>query len=158
MFYKLLVKRLKIPVVLLFVGVFLVCGCAQIVAPTGGQKDTRPPSVIKEVPENARAGFNANKIVIGFDEYIQLLSPEEQIVISPPLEEKPEYEISGKSLIIRFRSAPRANTTYTINFGNAIADNHEGNVLGDYRYVFSTGNSIEFVYTQTKVLLILLST
>jgi len=151
MFYKPLVNRLKIPVVLLFVGVILVCGCAQIVAPTGGQKDTQPPSVIKEMPENARAGFDVNKIVIGFDEYIQLLSPEEQIVISPPLEEKPEYEISGKSLIIRFRSAPRANTTYTINFGNAIADNHEGNILGDYRYVFSTGNNIDTLTIPGKI-------
>jgi len=147
-----LIRRFKIPVFLLFTGVVLISGCAQIVTPTGGQKDTQPPAVITEVPDNARARFNANKIVIGFDEYIQLLSPEEQIVISPPLEEKPEYEISGKSLIIRFGSAPKANTTYTINFGNAIADNHEGNVLGDYRYVFSTGNSIDTLSVPGKVI------
>lgn len=151
MFYKPLIKRFKIPGFLLFASVVLLYGCAQIVAPTGGQKDTQPPTVIREMPDNARAGFNANKIVIGFDEYIQLLSPEEQIVVSPPLEEKPEYEISGKSLIIRFRSPPRANTTYTINFGNAIADNHEGNVLGDYRYVFSTGNTIDTLSISGKI-------
>jgi hypothetical protein len=129
----------------------IICGCAQVVAPTGGAKDTQPPVVTKEVPSNAKAGFNSNKIVVGFDEYIQLISPEEQIVISPPLEEKPEYEISGKNLIIRFRSAPKPNTTYTINFGNSLADNHEGNVLGDYRYVFSTGSTIDTLNISGKI-------
>lgn len=127
----------------IFIISIFLSSCAQIVAPTGGEKDSKPPIVLKEHPENAKPKFSEKKITITFDEYVNLSSPEDQIVISPPLEEKPEYEISGKSLIVRFRKQPAPNTTYTINFGNAIVDNHEANALSDYRYVFSTGDVID---------------
>lgn len=122
---------------------FAVCSCALIVAPTGGPKDTTPPKVEKEYPANKTTSFNDTKISIRFDEYIQLKDADEQIVISPPMEQKPEFEISGKSLNIKFKSPLKTSTTYTINFGNSITDNHEGTVLGNYSYVFSTGPSID---------------
>lgn len=117
--------------------------CALMVAPTGGPRDTTPPKVEKESPVNRSVGFTDKKITLKFDEYIQLKDAEEQIVISPPMEQKPQFEISGKSLIINIRGPLKPNTTYTINFGNAIVDNHEANILPDYSYVFSTGISID---------------
>jgi uncharacterized protein (DUF2141 family) len=117
--------------------------CALMVAPSGGPKDNTPPKVEKEFPKNRSTAFTEKKITLKFDEYIQLKDAEEQIVISPPMEQKPQFEISGKSLIINMRGPLKPNTTYTINFGNSIADNHESNVLPDYSYVFSTGESID---------------
>lgn len=136
-----------------FAGLLLLCSCAQIVSPTGGLKDTTPPVVLKESPDNGTTLFNENKIAIAFDEYIQLANPEEQVVISPPPDTKPEYEISGKTLLVRIQGKLKNNTTYTINFGNAIADNHEGNILNDYRYVFATGKTIDTLGISGRVLL-----
>lgn len=133
--------------------IWLLSSCAQIVSPSGGAKDTSPPKIVREFPPNAKPGFSEKKIVISFDEFVSISNPEDQIVISPPLEEKPEYEISGKNLIIRFKKPPAANTTYTINFGNAIIDVHEGNAVSDYRYVFSTGNTIDTLFIKGNIVL-----
>jgi hypothetical protein len=123
--------------------ILAVSSCALIVAPTGGPRDTTPPKVEKEIPVSKTTSFSENKITLKFDEYIQLKDAEDQIVISPPLETRPEFEISSKSLNIIFRAPLKPNTTYTINFGNSIADNHEANILVNYSYVFSTGASID---------------
>ncbi len=131
--------------------IVLFASCAQIVAPTGGEKDTTPPNVLKELPEGSQTNFKSKKITLSFDEYVTLSNIEEQLVISPPLEEKPEFEISGKSIIIHLRKEPKPNTTYTINFGNSIVDIHEANVLGDYRYVFATGDIIDSMVVAGKV-------
>jgi hypothetical protein len=119
--------------------ILFLFSCAQKVAPTGGPKDVTPPKVEKTEPENKSVLFKEKRITIRFDEFITLNNPSEQIVISPPLEQKPEYEISGKSLNILLRSPLAPNTTYTINFGNAIGDLHENNILPYQHYVFSTG-------------------
>lgn len=127
----------------LFASIILLASCAQIVAPTGGAKDTTPPIVEKEVPSNKTTNFDSDKITIKFDEYIQVKDAEEQIVISPPMSEKPIFTVSGKSLIVQLMGKLKPGVTYTINFGNSIADNHESNVLGNYSYVFSTGPVID---------------
>ncbi len=121
----------------------LMVSCAQIVAPSGGTKDTTPPKIEKESPVNQNTSFTSEKIFIKFDEFIQLKNAEEQVVISPPMEIKPQFEVYGKSLEITIRSALKPQTTYTLNFGNSIVDNHEGNILSGYTYVFSTGPSID---------------
>src|ERR1043166_7504396 len=117
----------------------LAAGCAQIVPPTGGPKDEKAPVVVKESPPNKSTNFRDKKISIRFDEFIQLKEPGEQIVMSPPVKEKPEYVVKGKTLEVRFLTPFTDQRTYTINFGNAIVDNHEGRSLEDYRYVFSPG-------------------
>ncbi len=121
----------------------LFVACAQIVAPTGGAKDTTPPKVEKETPVNQNVLFTAEKITIRFDEFIQLKNADEQVVISPPMETKPQFEVYGKNLVITLRGTLKPQTTYTLNFGNSIADNHEGNILSGYTYVFSTGANID---------------
>lgn len=129
-----------------FTAVFIltiIISCAVQVAPSGGPKDTSAPKVDKEIPENKTANFDRSDIKIFFNEFIILKSPEEQIVVSPPLDETPEYIVNGRFLKVNFRSSFKRKTTYTINFGNAIADNHEGNILENMSYVFATGNDLD---------------
>lgn len=126
-----------------FITIVFITSCAQIVAPTGGPKDEVPPKVLKENPANKNTSFNEKKIIIKFDEFVQLKDADEQVVISPPMEEKPVIEVQGKNIVIETRSDLKPNTTYTINFGNSIVDNHENAVLTNYSYVFATGTYID---------------
>ena len=103
--------------------------CANVVSPTGGPKDKIPPIVLSAVPENQSTMFEGKEIVINFDEYVTLNNPNANILISPPLEKNPDYKLSGKSLIIKFKEPLRNETTYSINFGESIKDLHEGNIF-----------------------------
>lgn len=121
----------------------LLCGCAQIVAPTGGKKDSTPPELIGVNPDNKTTNFNKTKITLTFNENIQVTKAEEQIIISPPVDRKPDIIAQGKQLTVKFYEALQPNTTYTINFGNAVGDNTENNTIANLSYVFSTGNLID---------------
>jgi hypothetical protein len=121
-----------------FISILLFFGCAQQVAPTGGPKDETPPKILGEIPPNLSTNFTGTEIEIPFDEYIQLRSANEQVVISPPMLKSPTYLLKRKSLIVKFEQELATSTTYTINFGEAIRDNNEGNILKNYTYVFST--------------------
>jgi len=123
--------------------VFLLGGCAQIVAPSGGPKDDIPPKVLSMVPENYSTNFGSGKIVITFDEYVSIKNTRDQVIISPPLQTWPDFSIQKKSLIIRLMDPLMANTTYTINLGEAVKDITEGNPLTDNMIVFSTGDYID---------------
>src|SRR4029077_15575523 len=101
------------------IAALLFAGCAQVVAPTGGPKDTAPPKVLKYLPENKSLHFNSHKILITFDEYIQLKNLTAQLITSPPLKYQPQAILKGKSLEISFKDTLAKNTTYTFNFGNA---------------------------------------
>ncbi len=122
---------------------FLAQRCANAVAPTGGPKDETPPKVVGTVPENRSTNFIGKKIELTFDEYITLENANQNVMISPPLSEKPDIKLKNKTVIIKFKETLAANTTYTINFGAAIKDLHEGNQLKDYVYSFSTGDHID---------------
>ena len=126
--------------------------CANVVTPSGGPKDTIPPVVLQSVPENQSTNFSDKEIHITFDEYVTLNNPTNNIFISPPLENNPEYKLSGKSLIIKFKEPLKPDATYSINFGEAIKDLHEGNVFKDYSFVFSTGENIDTLTLEGKVL------
>ena len=126
--------------------------CANVVSPTGGPKDTIPPVVLQSLPENQSANFQDKEIHITFDEYVTLNNPTNNIFISPPLENNPEYKLSGKSLIIKFKEPLKSDVTYSINFGEAIKDLHEGNVFKDYSFVFSTGENIDTLTLEGKLL------
>lgn len=131
---------------------FLAQRCANAVAPTGGPKDEIPPKVVEAVPENRSVNFMGKKIEITFDEYITLENANQNILISPPLSEKPDFKLKNKTVIIKFKEDLAANTTYTINFGAAIKDLHEGNLFKDYVYSFSTGDYIDTLSIAGKVL------
>ena len=122
---------------------FLAQRCANAVAPTGGPKDETPPKVVATVPENQSVNFIGKKIELTFDEYITLENANQNVMISPPLSEKPDIKLKNKTVIVKFKETLAANTTYTINFGAAIKDLHEGNQFKDYVYSFSTGDHID---------------
>lgn len=127
-----------------FFSVILFCwGCAQQGSPTGGPRDLDPPVVLESEPLNYSTRFEAKKILITFDEYIVLGNVNQQLIVSPPMEEQPEVKLRKKTLIIEFEEALKINTTYTFNFGDAIKDLHEGNKLQNFEYVFSTGDVLD---------------
>ena len=126
--------------------------CANVVTPSGGPKDIVPPVVLQAIPENQSTNFQDKEIHITFDEYVTLNNPNSNIFISPPLENNPEYKLSGKSLIIKFKEPLKPDATYSISFGEAIKDLHEGNIFKDYSYVFSTGENIDTLTLEGKLL------
>lgn len=114
-------------------------------APSGGPKDTIPPVVLKMEPDSNTVNFplNKGKITITFDEYVQLKDPSKNILLSPPQKKRPKTSIKGKSIVVTFEEPLDSNTTYSLNFGNAIADNNESNPLPFFTYTFSTGNTVD---------------
>jgi len=121
----------------------LTGGCAQQGAPTGGPQDETPPDVVKTEPQNYSANFKAKRIEITFDEYLDMANFTQELVVSPPMETQPEIRMRRKTLIIEFEEELKEDVTYTFNFGEAIKDLNERNVLLNYEYVFSTGATLD---------------
>jgi len=132
--------------------VILISGCAKVGAPTGGIKDVNPPVFVEGVPEDRSVNFNGKEIEITFDEYVQLKDQNKELLISPPLKKKPLIRIRDKSVRVTLNNELLPQTTYTVNFGNAISDLNEGNILPDFEFVFSTGNTIDSLSVTGKVL------
>ncbi len=129
--------------------IFLALGlvqCAKKGMPEGGPEDEEPPKFLRATPENFSTNFNRDEIRIYFNEYIKLNKPQEQIIISPPMDPKPTILPLGsarKDIRIEIFDTLQENTTYTINFGKSIVDNNEGNELDYFKYVFSTGDYLD---------------
>ena len=128
---------------LLLIAIFTVFGCANQVRPQGGPRDVTPPVLLKATPPNMTRHFNAKVIQLDFDEYFKLSNQYTEITMSPVPDKQPEYKIKKRSLIINLKDTLQKNTTYVINFGKAIADVNEGNILKNFTYVFSTGEHID---------------
>lgn len=123
--------------------IVLFHACANRGYPEGGPKDTTPPKVVGETPPSYTTNFNKKRVSIYFDEYIQLKDINGKFIISPPQKKSPKVRLMGKYVQVDFVDSLRPNTTYSLDFADAIVDNNEGNPLGFYRYVFSTGNTID---------------
>ncbi len=127
--------------------VLLLTGsCARKGRPSGGEKDLDAPIIITANPKHESINFKAKKIRLNFDEYIKLQDINKQLVISPPMKHEPEITPVGTAsnfINIKILDTLKENTTYTFNFGNSIEDNNEGNILEQFKYVFSTGNYID---------------
>jgi len=127
-----------------YLPVILFCwSCAQQGSPSGGPRDEDPPVVLECDPPNYSTRFEARKIEVTFDEYITLESVNQELIVSPPMEEKPTVKLRKRTMIIEYEDTLKSNTTYTFNFGEAIQDLHEGNKLQNYEYVFSTGDILD---------------
>src|SRR5580704_617481 len=118
-------------------------GCAMILPPTGGPKDTLPPVLVSAVPKNQAVNSNVNRIMFTFDEYVNLDKIQENFIISPSPKVNPIVESKLKTVTVRLKDTLQPNTTYLLNFGNAIKDVNEGNILKRFTYVFSTGSYID---------------
>ena len=128
-------------------------GCAQISAPTGGAKDTLPPRLVKASPDQNTVHFTGNKVSLSFNEYIDLQELQGNVIISPMQKNIPVINFNLRSISIKFKDSLVPNTTYSIDFGNAIRDVHEGNILKNFTYVFSTGGTIDSLTLSGKVVL-----
>ena len=143
---NLLVHRMKanslfLPFYLL--ALLLLVSCAKMGQPDGGWFDETPPKVVGATPGDGATKVNQKKINIYFDEFIKLDNPSEKVVVSPPQLEVPEIKGGGKRISISLVDSLKPNTTYTIDFSDAISDNNEGNPMGNYTYSFSTGEVID---------------
>ena len=133
----------------------LIAGCARRSAPTGGLKDSIPPILVASNPKINNVNFSADEIRLTFNEWVELKGLDQQLIISPPIE-KNKYEIkplSGitKKIFISFLDSLQENTTYTINFGNSIVDNNEGNKMNFFNYTFSTGPTLDSLFIKGNV-------
>lgn len=120
-----------------------IYACANRGYPEGGPKDTTPPVVVAEVPVSYTKNFDKKRIEIYFDEFVQLKEINEKFIISPPQKKNPKVSLRGKYIQVNISDTLKPNTTYSLDFADAIVDNNEGNPLGFYRYVFSTGEAID---------------
>lgn len=130
----------------------LVAACASIGAPDGGIYDEIPPKVVASYPADRSINNSERKIRIRFDEYIKLENANEKVIVSPPQIEPANIRADGKSVKITLYDSLQANTTYTIDFSDAIVDNNESNPMGHYTYSFSTGSEIDTMEVSGAVL------
>ena len=128
-----------------------IYSCANVGYPSGGPLDKTPPKVIETKPENYSLNFKGGKIEIFFNEFVKLENINEKFVVSPPFEKTPLVKLKGRSIYVKLEEELKENTTYTLDFGDGIVDNNEGNPLGEYQFVFSTGESIDSLSIKGKV-------
>ena len=135
--------------------ILVINGCAKRGSPSGGPTDSIPPVLVNANPKLNSVNFDSEEIKLTFDEWVKLDKVEDQLIISPPLE-KTSYEVkplSGvtKKVFLKFLDSLESETTYTINFGNSIKDNNEGNPLTFFNYTFSTGETIDSLYVKGNI-------
>ena len=118
-------------------------GCAVIIPPNGGPKDSIPPVLIQALPALSTTNFNANKIVLSFDEFVEIKNVQENLIVSPLPKTNPIVDFKLKTVTIKLKDSLLPNTTYSLNFGNALVDVNEGNPLKGFNYIFSTGKYID---------------
>jgi hypothetical protein len=128
-------------------------GCAQIGSPTGGPRDSIPPRLTNASPQLSSTNVTGNKITLTFNEYVEIKDAQTNVVISPLPKRPPQVDYKLKTVTVKLRDTLLPNTTYSINFGNAIVDINEGNPLKDFTYVFSTGPQIDTLEFKGKVIL-----
>lgn len=124
-------------------GLCVVASCARMGSPDGGWYDDDPPRVLYATPAEQATNVTSKKIAIYFDEYIKLADPTQNVIVSPPQLETPEIKAAGKKIVVELKDSLIPNTTYTIDFSDAISDNNEDNPMGNYTYTFSTGEKID---------------
>lgn len=147
-------RNLLLRLLSMFLVVFTIGSCANRGTPQGGPKDEEPPEIIRSTPENYSTNFSGNEIRIYFNEYVKLKNINKQLIISPPMATQPEITPLGsasKYINIKIYDTLKPNTTYAFNFGNSIVDNNEENPYPFYRYVFSTGETIDSLQLKGRI-------
>ena len=127
-------------------------GCARMGNPDGGWFDDTPPRVVSASPNDKGVGVKSKKVTINFNEFIKIEDAQNKVIVSPPQIEQAEIKASGKRIVIELKDSLKENTTYTVDFSDAIVDNNEGNPMGNYTYSFSTGSQIDTLEVSGYVL------
>ena len=143
--------KLKEYAMLLLLALALVA-CASIGTPDGGPYDEEPPVLLKATPVLNATGVSVAKITLEFDENVTLENAFENVVVSPPQLQMPEIKYSGKKIMVELFDTLKPNTTYSVDFGNAIVDNNERNPYENFAYVFSTGDAVDTLAVSGVVL------
>ena len=146
--------RGKIPIIIVaaFAWVVIISSCANTGFPSGGPKDTIPPVLEGTNPEFASTNFKGNEVRFTFNEYINIQSVSENLVVSPPLRRRPIVRTKSKTLIVRFDEDLKDSTTYSLDFKNSITDNNEDNPYKNMRFSFSTGPAYDSLRIAGRVM------
>ena len=144
--------RTKLTHIVALVAVSLVAACASIGSPDGGPYDETPPLFLGSTPEPFALGVKSKRVTLEFDEFIKIEKAAEKVVISPPQITPPAIKTSGKKIVVELDDSLKANTTYSIDFSDAIVDYNEGNPLGNFAFLFSTGDRIDTLAVSGTVL------
>jgi uncharacterized protein (DUF2141 family) len=120
-----------------------ITGCANIIPPGGGPRDSLPPKLIVALPKDSATNVRTKNFLLSFDEYVTLQSLQENLIVSPTVKNTPIIDYKLKNVTIKFKDSLEENTTYTLDFGKAIVDVNESNMAKGFRYIFSTGNNID---------------
>ncbi len=138
--------------ILLAVTLFVFLACASMGTPDGGPYDEEPPVLMEAKPAIGATNVKSGKITLDFDENIKLVNAFENVVVSPPQMQMPEVKYSGKRVTVELMDSLIPNVTYSIDFGDAIVDNNEGNPYEDFAYYFSTGDAVDTLAVSGTVL------
>lgn len=130
----------------------LPVACASIGSPDGGPYDEEPPVLVKSTPGINATGVKDGKIEILFNENVKLQKAFEKVVVSPPQMQMPEVRSNGKKVTVELFDSLLPNTTYSIDFNDAVVDNNEGNPYENFAYVFSTGDVVDTLAVSGTVL------
>lgn len=147
-----MLRRLTILFIIKLITMLTIVSCANIGSPDGGRYDEEPPEVVSAIPADRAVNVDKQKISILFNEFVKLTNASEKVVISPPQLEVANVRAAGKRIKVTLFDSLQSNTTYTVDFSDAIEDNNEGNPMGFYTYSFSTGPVIDTMEMSGHVL------
>ena len=135
-----------------FLGIVLVIGCAQVSSPAGGPLDETAPQVLEMTPPNGSSDLQLESLTLRFDEYVVSRNAVQQMLISPPIAGTPQFKTKGKEVHVLFESDWfEAETTYVLNFGDALVDLHESNPAEALFFAFSTGSELDTLTLEGQV-------
>ncbi len=140
-------------ILILPIFVLISPGCANIIPPAGGPRDSLPPVITNMSPKDSTKGFKETRITISFDEYIDIQEVQKNLIVSPIPKVTPVVEKRLSSILVKLKDTLEPNTTYTIDFGDAIRDINEANILKNFSYIFTTGNYFDSLTLRGKVIL-----
>ena len=146
----------RIPLHLIIFGIIAViaAACASIGNPSGGARDEQPPRFVRAhpAPYSTEVPRKTERITLDFDELVNVKDATQKVVVSPPTKSVPRVASSGHRVSITFTDSLLPNTTYTVDFADAIEDNNEGNPLVNFSYTFSTGPTVDSLRIAGRVL------
>ncbi|MDE6927411.1 MAG: Ig-like domain-containing protein, partial [Muribaculaceae bacterium] len=133
-------------------GAIIIGSCASMGRPEGGARDVEPPVPLSSNPPAGQLNFNGKRLIVNFDENIQIDDAFNKVVVSPAMSQPPAVSANGRRLTVEFRDTLRDSTTYTVDFADAIKDLNEGNILDGFAIDFSTGPTIDTLRISGMVL------
>lgn len=143
--------RFRYKEVIFCLSLVLAFGCAKQSAPTGGPKDENPPVPLRSNPVNYSTNFKGKKFIVEFDEFIDLKNVSQELLVSPMLEKKPKVIMRGKKMVVKINNELQDSTTYNFNFFNSVTDLNENNVLENFQFEFSTGDTFDSTYVGGQI-------